>query len=238
MGSSLRVEPQVAFIIPARNEAQYLPAALDSVVAQRFPLGRLEVVVAENGSSDDTAGVAAAYAARTPALALRVLRDPLAGIARAKNRGAREAIAPTLIFLDADSRAADGLAAKVVAWVNRGFPAGSIRIVADSTDWLDRGFFGLIEWGKGLFNIHAQMLFCARDVFLRAGGFGEEFQLAEDREFLTRLERDGVPVCHVRDSFIATSPRRLRSLPFRLGVVTMFARWTLAQAHIGRRWPY
>lgn len=238
MDSSSGPDLRLSVVIPARNEERYLAAALDSVLGQRFPTDRLEVVVVENGSSDRTVEVARFYAAKTPQLAMRVLSDPVAGIARAKNRGARAAAAPALLFLDADSRAAEDLAGRVLAWIGRGYPAGSIRIVADSTDWLDRGFFALIEWGKGLFNIRAQMLYCSKELFLQSGGFGEEFQLAEDREFLTRLQRRGVPVCHVSDSFIATSPRRLRSLPFRLGVVTTFARWSLAQAHIGRRWRY
>jgi hypothetical protein len=122
--------------------------------------------------------------------------------------------------------------------VGRGYRAGSIKIVADSTDWLDRGFFGLIEWGKGLFGIHANMLYCERELFSRSGGFGEEIRLAEDLEFLLRLERQGVRVGHVKDACIATSPRRLHELPFRLGIVTTFGRWALAHIGIGRRWRY
>jgi hypothetical protein len=148
------------------------------------------------------------------------------------------ATARIIVFLDADSRAAPDLAQRVLDWAGRGYPAGSIKIVADSTDWLDRGFYGLIEWGKGLFGIHANMLYCERDLFLRSGGFGEDIHLAEDLEFLTRLERQGVHVGHVMDSYIATSPRRLHELPFRLGIVTTFVRWALAHVGIGRRWRY
>jgi glycosyltransferase involved in cell wall biosynthesis len=238
MDSSSGAEHDLAFVIPARNEERYLPSALASVCGQTVPLARLEAVVVENGSTDRTAQVALDFARTAKDLEVQVIRNDVTGIAAAKNRGASEARARVVLFLDADSRAAPDLAQRVLAWEQRGYPAGSIRITADSTDLLDRGFFGLIEWGKGLFHIKAQMLYCRKDLFQRFGGFGQSIQLAEDQEFLRRLQRSGVPVCHVRDSSIATSTRRLHTLPFRLGMLVMFVRWALAHMGIGRRWRY
>ena len=238
MDSSSGPRTDVAFVIPARNEVKLIGAALESIVEQTLPRDRLEVVVVENGSNDGTAAAALQTLSTVRELRDAVVRQPVASIPGAKNRGAREASARILIFLDADSRAAPDLAERVLEWVGRGYPAGSIRIVADSSDPIDRGFFALIDWGKGLFKIHANMLYCERDLFLRSGGFAESMHLAEDLEFLVRLERRGVRVCHVSDSFIATSPRRLHELPLRLGIVKTFGRWALAHFGIGRRWRY
>ncbi len=218
----------LAFVIPARNEADYVGAAVKSVIDQTIPLERLELIVVENASMDGTADAARGAAEQAPRLPSTIVSRTPAGIAAAKNRGAIEAGARVLLFLDADSRASPELAQRVLDWVSRGYPAGSIKIVADSKDRLDRGFFGLIDWGKGLFGIHANMLYCERDLFLRSGGFGEQIQLAEDLDFMVRLQRQGVRLCHVNDACIATSPRRLHELPFRLGLLTMFGRWTLA----------
>ena len=168
MGSSSRSDPDLAFVIPARNEARFIASAIRSIVDQTVPAERLEVVVVENGSADDTAEAARRALAPAPALRGAIITQTTASIPVAKNRGAKAATAPILIFLDADSRAAPELAQHVLDWAERGYPAGSIKIVADSTDWLDRGFFGLIEWGKGLFGIHANMLYCERDLFLRS----------------------------------------------------------------------
>ena len=238
MDSSSPGDADLAFVIPARNEARYIGRALDSVRRQTVPLRCLEVVVVENGSNDGTAEVAEQVLATFADLRGQVLSVTQAGIAAAKNRGARQARAAVLVFLDADSRAAPDLAQRVLDWAARGYPAGSIKIVADSRDWLDRAFFGFIEWGKGLLGIHANMLFCRRDLFLDSGGFGEDIRLAEDLEFLVRLERQGVAVCHVNDSSIATSPRRFHELPLRLGLLTTFVRWAMAHIGIGRRWRY
>ncbi|MGN6809813.1 MAG: glycosyltransferase [Thermomicrobiales bacterium] len=229
--------PDVSVVIPARNEAGYLRGALASVAAQRCPAGLLEAVVVDNGSVDGTGALARAFG-DDGGLPVRVVDEPTPGLARAKTSGVRQARGRWLIFLDADSRLAPDLTARVLRRVAEGYPAGCITVVADTNDWLDRGFFGLMEFGKRLFHIHAQMFYCSRDLFDRFGGFDPALRLAEDSEFLRRLERAGVPVCHVTESWIATSPRRLHSLPLRLALVTTLVRWTLAHAGIGRRWRY
>ncbi|HEX5504832.1 MAG TPA: glycosyltransferase [Thermomicrobiales bacterium] len=238
MGNCWTIEPDVSVVIPARDEEHYVRGALASVAAQRWPTGWLEVVVVDNGSADATADVVRAFAAAEPRLAVRLVAEPVAGLARAKNRGAAVARGRYVVFLDADSRLAPDLVARVMARVAAGYPAGGIAVVADSTDWLDRGFFGLMEFGKRLFRIHAQMFYCARDLFARQGGFDEALHLAEDSEFLGRVARAGVPICHIAASPIATSPRRLRRLPLRLAMVTTLVRWALAHAGVGRRWRY
>ncbi len=235
----MEAPPRVAFVIPAHNESAYIGRAIESIVAQTLAADQRELIVAENGSADDTAAVARVAIGQAPEkLLASVLSLGAAGIARAKNAGARAARADVLIFLDADSRAAPDLAERILGWVARGHRAGSIRIIADSPDVFDRRFFQLIDWGKRLFGIHANMLFCDRRLFLASGGFDETIRLAEDLEFLVRIERRGVRLCHVSDSWIATSPRRLHQGRFRLGVVAMFCRWLLAHLGIGRRWRY
>ncbi|HET9017192.1 MAG TPA: glycosyltransferase [Thermomicrobiaceae bacterium] len=230
--------PRVSVVIPARNEEEWIAAALASVAAQTLPACAVEAVVVDNGSCDGTAAAVRAFGAAHPSLRLRVVSEPDPGVARARNRGARAAGGRLLLFLDADSRMAPDLAEWVVRRAAMGYPAGSVRIVADGDDRFDHGFFRLLEFGKVLFGIRAQMFYCERELFLRAGGFDEEIRVAEDREFLARLIRDRTPVCHLTESWIATSPRRLHGLPFHLSAFATLGRWALAQAGIGRRWRY
>ena len=232
------MRPDVSVVIPARNEERYIRTALASVAVQTWPIALLEAVVVDNGSTDATREVVQAFMAGELHLAVQLVDEPAHGVARAKNRGASVARGRWLIFLDADSRMAPYLVERVVARGCRGYRAGSIRVVADSQDVLDRAFFGLLEFGKVLFGLRAQMLYCQRELFRQCGGFDEHLQLAEDLEFLARLERAGVPVCHVTESWIATSPRRLHTLPCRLGMLAMLVRWALARWGSGRRWRY
>lgn len=231
-------EPSLSFVIPARNEAPLVGRALASVARQAWPHDDLEAVVVDNGSHDGTPQVVSEFAAHHPELALRLVVEPVRGRGRAKNAGARAARGRWLIFLDADSVASPNLARAVVTRVESGCPAGSVRLVAHSDDLLDRGFFALMEVGKRLFGIRAQMFYCNADLFHQLGGFDEGLEIAEDLEFLRRLRRRGVCVCHLTEAYIATSPRRLRALPFRLGMLWTFVRWALAHVGVGRRWPY
>src|SRR5256885_12098216 len=87
-------------IIPAYNEEQYLPRLLESIEVARsnYAGGRdeIEVIVADNDSSDGTPEVASAHGARVVHVAKR-------RIAAARNGGARVSRGEILCFIDADS---------------------------------------------------------------------------------------------------------------------------------------
>ncbi len=87
--------PRVSVVIPAYNHARFLPEALDSVLAQTFR--DFEVLVVDDGSTDATREVVAAYGNR-----IRYVHQPNAGQAAARNRGIRETSGGLLAFLDAD----------------------------------------------------------------------------------------------------------------------------------------
>lgn len=99
-GARRREVPElVSVVIPARNAAKYLGEQLESLTRQDYR-GRFEVVVAENGSDDATAEVAAAFADR---LDLRVLDVPRPhGAGAARNAGVRATHGQLLAFADAD----------------------------------------------------------------------------------------------------------------------------------------
>jgi glycosyltransferase involved in cell wall biosynthesis len=231
-------DARVTVVIPARNEAAYVGAALRSVAEQTVPLERLQVIVVVNGSTDRTAAIALEARSRYRRLDIRVLDDPEPGVSRAKNLGARMSNGDVIVFLDADSRMAPDLVERIVGAYRDGSPAGSVAIVADDGDALDRGFFRLLEFGKRLFGIHANMLYCDRRAFEAVGGFDEALHQAEDRDLLVRLARSGLRLGRVSDSVIFTSPRRLHEGPLRLGLVRVFTRWTLGHLGIWRRRPY
>jgi glycosyltransferase involved in cell wall biosynthesis len=82
--------PEVSIVIPVYNEAAFLGAALDELCARLPSLGRTyEIVLTENGSTDETAAVARALAARHPAV--RALSVPGPDYGRALKAGILEA---------------------------------------------------------------------------------------------------------------------------------------------------
>lgn len=231
-----RERVRLSFVIPARNEAGTVVKVLESVRRQTSP-APLEAVVVVNGSQDGTADTVRSFAAGNE-LSVQLLVDSVAGVARARNRGAVAARGDVLVFLDADSYAAPDLASRVLRRAGDGWPAGCIRLVPDGGDLLDRAYFGLMEFGKRQFSIRANMFYCRRDLYLASGGMDESLRLAEDLEYLSRVQAMGNPVAYVGETCIATSPRRLHTRPLRLGMLEMFTRWSLARWGIGRRWQY
>ncbi len=87
----------VTVVVCAYNYAHYLPAALDSVLAQTYPAELIELLVVDDGSTDDTPEVLAGYGDR-----VRVLRQENAGLNAATERGIRAATGDLVAILDAD----------------------------------------------------------------------------------------------------------------------------------------
>ena len=89
--------PLVSVIVPAYNLARFLPAALDSALAQDWPADALEVIVIDDGSTDETPAVLAKYGDR-----IRAIRQENGGLVMAVDRGLGEARGKYLALLDAD----------------------------------------------------------------------------------------------------------------------------------------
>lgn len=93
--------PSVTVIIPTYMRASYLPHLFGALARQVYPADRLEVVVVDNSSTDDTEAVVAAWAKSMP-FPLRFHRKDNKGPAASRNAGARLATGEILAFTDSD----------------------------------------------------------------------------------------------------------------------------------------
>lgn len=99
MGSSNRSSaPTVSVIIPAYNAADTLARCVASVQAQAY--SRLEIILIDDGSTDDTAKIAATLAASDRRI--RVHHQSNQGLSAARNAGIKQATGSYLTFVDAD----------------------------------------------------------------------------------------------------------------------------------------
>lgn len=87
--------PTFSIVIPAFEVAQFVARAVESALAQKLPA--LEIIVADDGSTDDLAGALAPYRDR-----LMLLSGPHGGLPAARNRGYRAARGDFVANLDAD----------------------------------------------------------------------------------------------------------------------------------------
>ena len=88
----------VSVIIPVFNVRPYLAQALDSVLAQTY--GNLDILIIDDGSTDGSAGICDAYAARDGRV--RVVHQPHMGLSAARNAGLARMRGEAVAFIDAD----------------------------------------------------------------------------------------------------------------------------------------
>jgi glycosyltransferase involved in cell wall biosynthesis len=85
----------ISVVIPTYNYARYLPEAIDSVLAQTY--APLEIIVVDDGSTDDTPQVLATYGEK-----IRIIRQDNQGVAAARNTGVAAARGEYIALLDSD----------------------------------------------------------------------------------------------------------------------------------------
>lgn len=107
--------PRVSVLMAAYNAAPYVQAAVDSILAQSFT--DFELIVIEDGSSDDTPAILAQCAQRDARV--RILNLPHVGLSTALNRGLELARGGLVARMDADDIARPARLAKQVAFMDQ-----------------------------------------------------------------------------------------------------------------------
>ena len=221
--------PRLSLVIPAYNEERFLPRLLDSVdaAASRYAHGAaaIEVIVADNASTDRTAELARQRGCRVVPVAKRC-------IAAARNAGGHAARGEIVGFVDADMR----IHPETFDAIEKALL--SDRVVGGATGCtLERWSVGLavtfamflpMVW---LTRFDTGVVFCRRSDFLATGGYNESLRLAEDVAFLYALRgvgrRQGKRLTRLKNVKAVASTRKfddhgdwhyLTTIPF----------WTLA----------
>lgn len=89
---------RISVVVPAYNTEAWLPRSLDSLLAQTYE--NLEIIVVNDGSTDDTGSVLDAYAAEHPQI--KVIHKENGGVTSARLRGVAEATGEWIGFMDGD----------------------------------------------------------------------------------------------------------------------------------------
>lgn len=181
--------PDISLVIPAYNEASYLPRLLDTIdAARRHYTGgadAIEVIVADNSSTDGTAAIARARGCVVAPVAKRM-------IAASRNGGAAAATAPILCFVDADMRIhPDTFNAIARAMRNPRIVGGATGVTMERWSVGIALTFALILPLVWLTGMDTGVVFMRRADFIEAGGYPEGRHFAEDVAFLFKLIRLG-----------------------------------------------
>jgi glycosyltransferase involved in cell wall biosynthesis len=181
------IPTRCSVVIPARNAAAHLREAITSVHRQSTP--PTEVVVVDDGSSDDTARIATEHGAR-------VVRLPTSmGPSHARNRGIAEAQGDLIAFLDADDVWLPGHLEASVALLNE-CPAGLCFAPVRVFGTVNTLVVPPCESGRAMDMTEALLeenfivqssVVVRRNVLPAVGAYDESLRLAEDYDLWLRL---------------------------------------------------
>ena len=195
----------ISFIVPAYNEEQCLAETLDALHTTGLALGEAcEVVVADDGSTDQTAAIAVQKGALLVSVANRQ-------IAATRNSGARAATGDLLIFVDADTVVNIEVVRAAVQAMRNGAVGGGAGIRFDEpAPWFARALLWVIVRIFRATGLAAGcFLFCTRAAFDAVGGFDEKYYGAEEIVMSRALKTQGKFV--ILKQTVTTSARKLRT---------------------------
>ena len=189
------MQPAVSVVISLYNKARYIERSVGSVLSQTFR--DFELLVVDDGSTDDGPRLAAGM--RDPRI--RIIRQANSGVSAARNRGAQEAAAPLVAYLDAD----DEYKPELLAWaVERFREKPELGTVAFNYEVADLGkprrsaimpaepsmLLGIGEYcrlGRYASAIFSSAVMAKKELLRRIGGFPQEVRAGEGEDLDTWL---------------------------------------------------
>ena len=207
----------LSIIIPAFNEACGLVTTLEHLRAARQHLyshsnATSEIIVVDNASTDQTMEVAVCHGAR-------VVSEPVRGIARARNTGARAARGEVLVFVDADTLVPEETLTRI--WSVLQVPTclgGAIEPLYLPAKRFLGVYLAAWKWvGQLLHMSQGATQFFRKQSFEQVGGYDEAIAMGEDVACLWRLRKEARRTLGhieiIRDLVVRPSTRRFDQWP-------------------------
>lgn len=190
MASNSRQAVRLSAIVPLWNKEQYIGQCLRSLVEAADRHGTVEIIVVDNGSTDDSLAALAPWSGK-----LKRLSIPRQSISAARNAGAAVAEGEVLCFVDADcvvpqdyfDRIEDALEEHGAAAT--GF---EVRLPVNGS-WIERTWGALHDRSDdgARHYLNAANFAVRRDAFERVGGFDARLLTGEDTDICLRLRQAG-----------------------------------------------
>lgn len=208
--------PPVSILVPARNEARVIAATLGALGALDYPPDRLEIVVVDDGSTDETASLIGQIASRDARVRSLAVPAPDAGRGKAAalNFAFGEVRHDLIAIYDADNRPEPGSLRKLVAALGRqpGLAAavGKFRTLNRDRNLLTRFinieslvFQWIVQAGRwallGVTTLPGTNFVIRREILNQVGGWDEQ-ALTEDAELTIRVYETGRRIRFVPDA--------------------------------------
>jgi glycosyltransferase involved in cell wall biosynthesis len=178
-----------SIIIPAKNEEKNIQMCLQSIANIDYPVDKYEVLLIDNGSTDNTVTVAQSFG-------INVHIQPDLTIAGLRNFGARHASGNVLVFLDADCTVDPDWLISASVWLEDDDVCcyGSPPEVPGNATWVQKSWYIVrgknqdvmeVEW------LESMNMFVKSVIFDEINGFDETLITCEDYDLSLRLRQHG-----------------------------------------------
>jgi glycosyltransferase involved in cell wall biosynthesis len=207
----------ISVVLPVRDGMPWLGEQLEALAGQECE-AEWEVVVADNGSTDDGPALVREWAAQNPRLRL-IDASERPGPAAARNIGVQSARGELVAFCDADDVVAPAWLAGCATTLDRAdvvagsFDFGSLNGRGPSTPQpAATRQLGFLPGGLGA------NLAVRRNAFEAVGGFAEELRIGEDIDLCWRLQLRGYRFAHAPEAVVAKRDHPETGRVFRHGL--------------------
>ena len=175
--------PLVSIIIPVCNCEDFIGVCLESVFNLNYPSDKLDVIVVDNGSTDQSVQ-------RAKKFPVKILHSKAEYVSGVRNEGVRSAKGVIFCFIDSDCKVSQNWLSAAVEILSRpGVEAtGSGYILPESPHWIEKAWLSesKIEERRVSF-IPCGNFIVTKDAFRKVGGFNENLSSCEDADICERL---------------------------------------------------
>jgi len=180
----------ISIIITTRNEERNIEACLRSILAQTYPRENIEIIVADNNSTDGTKQIINEFSEGLAPLNLKIFNRGPERSAQ-KNFGVEKSKGGWFLHLDADMTLGENVVKECVKKISEDENIIALYIPEKI---IGRGFWGKVRNFERSFydgTVIDAARFIRKDKFLKAGGFDEKLYACEDWDLDKRIKKLG-----------------------------------------------
>jgi glycosyltransferase AglI len=222
------MQPLISIIVPVYNDPEGLKETLSSLVIQEFDKSHYEIIVADNGSTDNTINIASNFVKNYPGLVKLIIEDKIQSSYAARNKGIQNSKGEIIVFIDADMKTYPDFLRKIYSFMSdEKVKYAGFNVEMELKDKSIAGLYDKITGFKikdsieGRQFVSTNCLTAKREIFDEVGFFDERLISGGDREFGQKVLKYGYKQFFIKDVIVMhptkTSIESLYKRHFRLG---------------------
>ena len=208
-------KPIISIVTPSYNRSAEIDLLIDSICKQNFDLSLVELIISDDGSTDDTEEVVLGWKAKTE-FDLKYIRQKNQGPGKARNNGMEHSEGELILFIDSDCEANKYWIKTIYdCFLNENFdacggPDGSkadFSLLQKAIDFSMTSFLttgGMRGHSKNMiakFYPRTHNMGLKRQVFEKIGGFGN-LRHGQDIEYSNRIRSSGAKIIFIPNALV------------------------------------